>query len=393
MAIDFPSSPTNGQIYQGYYWDNAKQAWRSNNPATGSVIMSSTTPVGATSGDMWFNTSDGTMFVYYNDGITSNWIEIQANVDNYKTPSYNYVINGGFDIWQRGTTFSAIAGGVYTADRWMYQSNITNGTITRTTDVPTGFTYSLRLQRTATVSGIEQRIESSMSTPLVGKQITVSFWAKGTGITEQVRVQLRYPTAVDNYTATTLFQQITTNVSTTWTRYSFTFNTLTNDFINGIQLRVQGISASTVALDTYFAGVQLEEGTIATPFRRNQPNIQAELAACQRYFVAFPANSVLVMNPYYSVNLSSGPQRVATTLPCPMRITPTALTAAGSTIHNFLYLPSNAGSNANYNISMSGFTNMSLQAGYSDGDNGGAQLTSIYNNAINNNPIWVNAEL
>lgn len=283
MAIDFPSSPTDGQIYQGYYWDNAKQAWRSNNPATGSVIMSSTTPVGATSGDMWFNTSDGTMFVYYNDGITSNWIEIQANVDNYKTPSYNYVINGGFDIWQRGTTFSAIAGGVYTADRWMYQSNITNGTITRTTDVPTGFTYSLRLQRTATVSGIEQRIESSMSTPLVGKQITVSFWAKGTGITEQVRVQLRYPTAVDNYTATTLFQQITTNVSTTWTRYSFTFNTLTNDFINGIQLWVQGISASTVALDTYFAGVQLEEGTIATPFRRNQPNIQAELAACQRY--------------------------------------------------------------------------------------------------------------
>lgn len=78
MAIDFPSSPTDGQVYQGYRWNLAKGAWLSNNPATGSVITSATTPVGASAGDMWFNTVDGTLFIYYNDGISTNWVEINS---------------------------------------------------------------------------------------------------------------------------------------------------------------------------------------------------------------------------------------------------------------------------------------------------------------------------
>lgn len=79
MAIDFPSSPTPGQIYQGYYWDSNKNAWKSLQSQTGAVITSSTTPTGAKNGDLWFNTIDGTLFVYFNDGISFYWTEIKAN--------------------------------------------------------------------------------------------------------------------------------------------------------------------------------------------------------------------------------------------------------------------------------------------------------------------------
>jgi hypothetical protein len=78
MAIDFPASPTNGQIYQGYYYDSSKAAWRSQGTSHGSVITSATTPTGATAGDMWFNTVDGTLFIYYNDGISTNWVEVNS---------------------------------------------------------------------------------------------------------------------------------------------------------------------------------------------------------------------------------------------------------------------------------------------------------------------------
>jgi hypothetical protein len=79
MAIDFPSSPTNGQVYQGYYYDSSKSAWRSLATSVASVVTSPTTPTGATAGDLWFNNNDGTLYVYYNDGLKSFWTEIKAN--------------------------------------------------------------------------------------------------------------------------------------------------------------------------------------------------------------------------------------------------------------------------------------------------------------------------
>jgi hypothetical protein len=301
MAIDFPDSPTPGQEFQGYYWDDSKQAWRSQSTNRGSVITSATTPTGATAGDLWFNTVDGTLFVYYDDGITTQWVEVQANVDNYKTPSENYIINGAFDIWQRGTSFASqsLLASSYTADRFHFYrfTGATGATLSRVSAGLSGFTYAARLQRnsgnTSTTNiTLRQTIESLNSRPLAGKQITFSFYARAgldySAIGKSLTTVLKSGTGTDepiySFTGGSTIASLTSTLTTSWTRFFVTGSVNSNS--NEIGFEIDFSPTGTAGTNDWFeiTGVQLEEGTVATPFRRNQPNIQAELEACQRYF-------------------------------------------------------------------------------------------------------------
>ena len=80
MALTFPSSPTNGQIYADtvtgnrYVYDSAKSIWKfaANNVG---MSVSSTPPSNVAPGAMWFNREIGRTFVYYDDGDSKQWIE------------------------------------------------------------------------------------------------------------------------------------------------------------------------------------------------------------------------------------------------------------------------------------------------------------------------------
>jgi hypothetical protein len=319
MAIDFPDSPTDGQEFQGYYWDDSKQAWRSQSTNRGSVITSATTPTGATAGDLWFNTVDGTMYVYYDDGITTQWVEVQANVDNYKTPSQNYIINGAFDINQRNFTSNTSNG--FGFDRW--SSFRVGGTVTyssqafSTGSAPVSGYESKNFARIV-VSGQSgasdeaaffQNIEDVRT--LAGSTITVSFWAKAASGNPKVAVELgQIFGSGGSATVRTYFGQTTLNTS--WARYSVTGVVPgiagkiiggSDNFLSVVLFESAGsnLNSRTGSLgiqnNTFdFWGVQVEEGTIATPFRRNQPNIQAELAACQRYYAQVGSLSAVLTN-------------------------------------------------------------------------------------------------
>lgn len=83
-ALDFPATPTNGQVYtqDGSSWtyDSAKGAWRSSPYEPGAAITSATAPTNPQNGDIWFDTDDGTMYVYYNDGTSSQWTEMRSQI-------------------------------------------------------------------------------------------------------------------------------------------------------------------------------------------------------------------------------------------------------------------------------------------------------------------------
>jgi hypothetical protein len=131
-----------------------------------------------------------------------------------------------------------------------------------------------------------------------GETVTLSFYAKGTNpaATGNLLVDLRQVFGSGGSASVVLPEQsfvLTDN----WKRYSFTFlvdsvsgKTITTN--DQLQLTIgQGTSTSTDAWTLDIWGVQLEAGAVATPFRRNAPSIQAELAACQRYFVRYTATA------------------------------------------------------------------------------------------------------
>lgn len=48
-------------------------------PSGGGVTVSATAPSTPIAGDAWYDTVDGTLYVYYNDGTSSQWVEVAAN--------------------------------------------------------------------------------------------------------------------------------------------------------------------------------------------------------------------------------------------------------------------------------------------------------------------------
>ncbi len=78
MALDFPSSPTNGQVYGNFIWSSAKGAWQAK-PITGKVTTSATAPSAPSNGDEWFNTNDGNIYVYYTDVDGSQWVQVKSD--------------------------------------------------------------------------------------------------------------------------------------------------------------------------------------------------------------------------------------------------------------------------------------------------------------------------
>ena len=81
MAINFPDSPTNGDTFTAngvVYTYNATAALWDTIEASISVTVSDTAPTSPSAGDQWFNSTNGSLLIYYNDGTSSQWVGVSG---------------------------------------------------------------------------------------------------------------------------------------------------------------------------------------------------------------------------------------------------------------------------------------------------------------------------
>lgn len=235
----------------------------------------------------------------------------------------NLIINGDFEIAQRGTSFTSVASGDYTLDRWVYfKVGTMVHDITQDADTPTVaqagrvIPKSILLDCTTAQASIgasdllvlEQRIEGYNYLGIAAKTFNVSFWVKSTK-TGVFCVGLGNNDPEDR----SYIAEVTINSSDTWefktvtiaappiagnwnyesqiglkVRFVLTagsnFHTTPNIWQTASFLATSNQVNGVASVSDQFrlAGVQVEAGSVATEFEKR--NIQQEIELCQRYY-------------------------------------------------------------------------------------------------------------
>jgi hypothetical protein len=209
----------------------------------------------------------------------------------------NIVMNGGFDVWQRGTSVTEASNSYnnFTADRW---SAYFAGTYTKQqTTLPNGdyVNYFRGVLGTTSANriNINHFIENGNSI-MSGKYVTVSFWLACDRPGSQVNIKLQ-TTSGSTFSSYTIIANKYITTERDWKKYEITLH-CSNDFGNNSArphglLEFDGVDADWPNGSTFeIAQVQIEVGRASTPFEYRSPG--EELALCQRYYYrTAPANT------------------------------------------------------------------------------------------------------
>jgi hypothetical protein len=235
-------------------------------------------------------------------------------------------LNGAFNVWQRGTSFPSASTVAYHADRnQSYNNNTATGvaTISKSTDAPSGFGSSYKLEVTTADTSLATPAEYGLYHYFEGQDLqgikkgtpdalplTFSFWVKSS-LTGKFVVELMdndnsnrhcnkpyYINSANTWEYKTItFPPDTTGVlgndNGNSFHFSFWFGGGTNYSGSSLQENWGALNQSARAdgqVNVYgtngatwqVTGVQLELGKVATPFEHR--SYGEELALCERYY-------------------------------------------------------------------------------------------------------------
>jgi hypothetical protein len=215
----------------------------------------------------------------------------------------NTIINGGFDIWQRGTAATTIAitsSSAFLADRWQATRGVSGSKQSQISAGLDGFRYGIRIQRdsgntSTTAIYLSQSFEGDVAIKLANKPVVLSFYARagsnysptssfltvGLGCGTGSEANIIY----SSFTGYTLPILSGATLTTSWQRFTFVGNIPSGTTQAGLYFAMTPVG--TASTNDYFdiTGVQLEQNLQPTPFE--QRPIGIELQLCQRYYYLF----------------------------------------------------------------------------------------------------------
>jgi hypothetical protein len=299
----------------------------------------------------------------------------------------NRLFNGSYAVAQRGTTFASGSNNddTYNLDRWYVLSDgndavdITQNTAAAPPEQK--FCIALDVETANKKFGVAQIIENINCADLQGQTVTVSFQAKVSATTKLDNVKcaiVAWSGTADSVTSDiisawgaegtnpTLIADATyentpanLNVTTDWATYTVSAPIDTASTNNVIVFIWSDVTDTTAGDFLYLAGVQLEAGSVATPFERR--DYGRELIMCQRYCQGVSGVG--------RVSTSSAVEFWCKT-PVLMRATPTATIKTGAQGYQFGRAAGNLSSLTAYYLGAdgAGLTFASSDTGMSGGE-------------------------
>jgi len=187
----------------------------------------------------------------------NNLVTVLKNEDMIQ----NILINGGFEIWQRGNSFTGAD--KYTADMWYMGGGGSGYTITRESSNLHSGIYSLKVVCTSNLT-IKQPIENYKE--FQGKTVSFSCWVKSSVAS---KIYLKIDDGVGNTLSAT-------NATTGWERLTVT-RTI-NASASKFEIYLMVYSSVTV----YFDDAILIMGSEAIDFKPRNPGFEQSL--CERWY-------------------------------------------------------------------------------------------------------------